>query len=163
MAQRWEHSPPTNVARVQIPASTPCVGWVCCWFSPLPRRFFSGTPGFPLSSKLTFPNSNSTGNQVDKEPLCGCVTFKSLSIYLLRGYLIIFVFSMRFQLEKFVICFLMASIIVRFEEHPNKSDIAMFLCSLMSCVITVFSVTGWRKIRFKNGIHPFLSQVISVQ
>ena len=40
MAQWWEHSPPTNVARVQIPASTPKVGWGCCWFSPLPREVF---------------------------------------------------------------------------------------------------------------------------
>ena len=44
MAQWWERSPPTNVARVQIPASTPYVGWVC-W------RFFSGYSGFPLSWK----------------------------------------------------------------------------------------------------------------
>ena len=51
VAQRWNHSPPTNVARVQIPASTPYVGWVCCLFSPLPRRFFSGYSGFPLYSK----------------------------------------------------------------------------------------------------------------
>ena len=151
MAQRWEQSPPTYVARVQIPAT----------------KVFLRYSGAPLSSTLTFPNSNATRNQADKEPLCGCVTFKSLfiylSTYLLRGYLIIFVFSMRFQLEKFVLFFLMASIIVRFEEHPNKSDIPTFLCSLMSCVITVFSVTGWRKIRFKNGIHSFVSQVISVQ
>ena len=40
VAQWWERSPPTNVARVQIPASTPCVGWVCCWFSPLLREVF---------------------------------------------------------------------------------------------------------------------------
>ena len=33
--EQWEHSPPTNVARVQIPTSMPYVGWVCCWFSPL--------------------------------------------------------------------------------------------------------------------------------
>ena len=38
VAQWWEHSPPTNVA--QIPASTPYVGWVCCWFSPLLREVF---------------------------------------------------------------------------------------------------------------------------
>ena len=43
MAQWWEHSPPTNVARFQIPASTPYVGWVCCWFSPLLREVFSKT------------------------------------------------------------------------------------------------------------------------
>ena len=31
---------PTNVTQVQIPASTPYVGWVCCWFSPLLREVF---------------------------------------------------------------------------------------------------------------------------
>ena len=40
MAQCWEHSPPTNVARVRILASTPNVGWVCRWFSPLLREVF---------------------------------------------------------------------------------------------------------------------------
>ena len=62
--------------------------------------------------------------------------------HLLREYLIIFVFSMSVQSEKFVIFFLMASISVRFEEYPDKSGIPTFPCSLMSCVITVFSVTG---------------------
>ena len=36
----WERSPPTKVARVQLPASKPYVGWVCCWFSPLNRKVF---------------------------------------------------------------------------------------------------------------------------
>ena len=40
VAQWWEHSPPTNVARVRMLASTPYVGWVCCWFSPLLREVF---------------------------------------------------------------------------------------------------------------------------
>ena len=52
IAQWWEHSPPTDVVRVQIPASTPYVGSVCCWFSPS-ERFFSGYSGFPLSSNKT--------------------------------------------------------------------------------------------------------------
>ena len=30
----WEHSPPTNEAWVWVPASTPNVGWICCWFTP---------------------------------------------------------------------------------------------------------------------------------
>ena len=51
MAQWWERSPPTNVARVQIPASTPYVGWVCCWFSPLLREVFLRVLRFSLSSK----------------------------------------------------------------------------------------------------------------
>ena len=47
MARWWERSPPTNVARVQIPASTPNVGWVCCWFSPLLREVFLRVLRFP--------------------------------------------------------------------------------------------------------------------
>ena len=82
MAQWWERSPPSDVARVEIPASTPCAGWLCCWFSPLFREVFSpGTSVFPSSQKPTFPNSNSTRNQVDEESLCGCATSKSLFIY----------------------------------------------------------------------------------
>ena len=38
MAQWWERSPPTNVARVRFPVSY--VGWVCCWFSCLLREVF---------------------------------------------------------------------------------------------------------------------------
>ena len=44
--------------------------------------FSPGTPVFPSPEKPTFPNSNSTRNQVDEEPLCGCATCKSLFIYL---------------------------------------------------------------------------------
>ena len=42
-----------------------------------PRGFSPGTPVFPSPQKPTFPNSNSTRNQVDEEPLCGCATLKS--------------------------------------------------------------------------------------
>ena len=48
-----------------------------------PRGFSPGTPVFPSPQKPTFPNSNSTRNQVDEEPLCGSATCKSLSIYYL--------------------------------------------------------------------------------
>ena len=41
VVQWWAHSPPTNVAWVQLPASTPYVG----------ERFFSGYSGCPLFSK----------------------------------------------------------------------------------------------------------------
>ena len=79
MAQWWERSPPTNVARVQIPVSTPYVGWVCCWFSPWLRVVFLRVlQFFPSPQKPTFPNSNSTRNQVDEEPFCVCTTSKSL-------------------------------------------------------------------------------------
>ena len=49
---------------------------------PCSERFFSGYSGFPSPQKPAFPNSNSTRNQVDEEPLCGCATSKSLFIYL---------------------------------------------------------------------------------
>ena len=56
---------------------------VCCWFSPLLREVFLRVLRFsPFLKKPTFPNSNSTRNQVDEEPLCGCATSKSLFIYL---------------------------------------------------------------------------------
>ena len=45
------------------------------------ERFFSGYFGFPLSARTSMSNSNSTKNQVDEEPLCGCATSKSLFIY----------------------------------------------------------------------------------
>ena len=45
-----------------------------------PRGFSPGTTVFPSPKKPTLPNSNSTRNQVDEEPLCGCATFKSLFI-----------------------------------------------------------------------------------
>ena len=47
-----------------------------------PRGYSPGTPVFLSPQKLTFPNSNSTRNLVDEEPLCGCATSKSLFIYL---------------------------------------------------------------------------------
>jgi hypothetical protein len=31
------------------------VSWVVCWFSPLPRGFFSGSSGFPPSVKINIP------------------------------------------------------------------------------------------------------------
>ena len=69
------------------PGSTPGVKAVCglsllLVLSLAPRGFSSGTPVFPSPQKPTFPNSNSTGNKVDEEPLCGCATCKSLFIYL---------------------------------------------------------------------------------
>ena len=49
---------------------------------PCSERFFPGTPVFPSPQKPTLSNSNSTRNQVDEEPLCGCANCKSLFIHL---------------------------------------------------------------------------------
>ena len=55
-----------------------------------PRGFSPSTPVFTSPQKPTFPNSNSTRNQVDEEPLCGCTTCKSLFIYLFIYRLLIY-------------------------------------------------------------------------
>ena len=90
MAQWWEHSPPNNVARVQIPASTPYVGVEFVVGSlPCSERFSLNTAVFPCPQKPTFSNSNSTRNRLDKEQLCGCATSKSLYI-LIYYYIYLF-------------------------------------------------------------------------
>ena len=62
VAQWWEHSPPTNVAPVRILASTPYVGWVCCWFSPLLREVFLWVLQFsPLLKNQHFQNPIRSG------------------------------------------------------------------------------------------------------
>ena len=69
------------------PGSNPGVDPICglsllLVLSLAPRGFSPGTQVFPSPQKPTFPNSNSTRNQVDEEPLSGCATCKSLFIYL---------------------------------------------------------------------------------
>ena len=44
------------------------------------QRFFPGYSGPPSTQKPTFPNSNSTRNQADEEPLSGCAAYKLLFI-----------------------------------------------------------------------------------
>ena len=75
------------------PGSNPGVDAICglsllLVLSLAPRGFSPGTPVFPSPQKPTFSNSNSTRNQVDEEPLCGCATSKSLFIYLVFYYLV---------------------------------------------------------------------------
>ena len=78
------------------PGSNPGVDAICglsllLVLSLAPRGFSPGTPVFPSPQKPAFPNSNSTRNQVDEEPLCGCATSKSLINFYLF-YLIFRVF-----------------------------------------------------------------------
>ena len=65
------------------PGSNPGVDAICglgllLVLSFAPRGFSPGTPVFPSPQKPAFPNSNSTRNQVDEDPLRGCATPKSL-------------------------------------------------------------------------------------
>ena len=76
------------------PGSNPRVDAICglsllLVLSLAPRSFSPGIPVFPSPQKPTFSNSNSTRNQVDEEPLCGCATCKSF--YLLFIYLTVLV------------------------------------------------------------------------
>ena len=84
------------------PGSNPGVHAICglsllLVLSFAPRGFSPGTPVFPSPQKPTFPNSNSTRNQVDEEPLCGCATSKSLFIYL---FIYLF-FNFQFPVPRF--------------------------------------------------------------
>ena len=100
VAQWWERSPPTNVARVQIPmwvafvvGSLPCFEW-----------FFFGFSGFPFPRKPTFSNSNSARNEVGDEPLCGCTTSKSLFI-LCINFIYLFYVSLQGQYSpSYILC-----------------------------------------------------------
>ena len=68
-------SRPTNVAGVQIAASTPLCGLsLLLVLSFAPRGFSPGTTVFPSPQKPTSQNSKSTRNQLGEEPLCGCAT-----------------------------------------------------------------------------------------
>ena len=78
------------------------------------ERFFSRHSGFPLSSKPTFPNSNSTRNR----PVCGCATSKSLFIYL-----IVFSLSLSLSLSSFY----------------NLSIPAEYLCLITSTAVNQFA------------------------
>ena len=64
---------------------------------PCSERFFSGFSGFPCPQKPTFPNSNSTSNQLDEGPQSGCVTSKSLFILFIHsfiGSLLVYLFTL---------------------------------------------------------------------
>ena len=74
------------------PGSNPGVDTICglsllLVLSFAPRGFSPGTLVFPSPQKPTFANSNSTRNQVDEEPQCGCATSKSLFIFIYLFYL----------------------------------------------------------------------------
>ena len=67
------------------PGSNPGVDAICglsllLVLSLVSRGFSPGPPVFPSPQKSTFPNSDSTRNQVDEEPRSACATSKSLFI-----------------------------------------------------------------------------------
>ena len=76
MAQWWENSPPTNVARVQIPASTPCGLSLLLVFFFAPSEVLPGHSGFsPLLKTQHFQIPIRPG-KIDDERLCECATSK---------------------------------------------------------------------------------------
>ena len=63
MVQWWEHSLPTNVARVRLLGPSVICGLSLLLVLVFARRGFSpGTPVFPFPQKPAFPNSNSIRN-----------------------------------------------------------------------------------------------------
>ena len=76
--------------------SNPSINAICGFslllvLSFAPRGFSSGTKVFPSPQKTTLPNSNSTRNQVDNEPLSECATSKTVIYVMLFIYLFIYV------------------------------------------------------------------------
>ena len=91
VAQWWEHSTPTNVARVQIPASTPYVGIVCCWFSRLLQEVVLRVLRFSLSSKTNiskFRFDQESGRRRTTLWMCYLQIVIYLFIYLFKSYLL---------------------------------------------------------------------------
>ena len=87
----WEHSPPTNVARVQFPGLMQYVGWVCCWFSPLLQEVFLWVLRFsPLLKNQHFQFPIRPGIE---EPVCECATSKSLFILFIFLYFEVYTIS----------------------------------------------------------------------
>ena len=86
MAQWWQRWPPTNVAQVQIPASTPYVGWVCSLLCS--KRFFFEYSSFLLSSKTNtskFQFDQESGRQRTTLWMC----YLQIIIYFIYFYLFI--------------------------------------------------------------------------
>ena len=81
---------------VQVPMLTLYVGLefvVGCL--PCSKRFFSGHYCFHSTQKPTFPNSNSTKNQVDEEQLSGCATSKQLFMVINSFIYLIYLHSLK--------------------------------------------------------------------
>ena len=51
-----------------------------------PRGFSPGTPVFPSPQTPTFPNSFSTRNHVDEEPLRGCANINNSKDFKVPGF-----------------------------------------------------------------------------
>ena len=81
VAHWWEQSPPSKLVWVYLPASMPCVGWVCQRISP-PRWEVYLLWISPLLKCQHFPIPILPG-MVEKEPFRECAIAKSLFIYLL--------------------------------------------------------------------------------
>ena len=79
MAQWFERSPPDAICGLSL----------LLVLSLASRGFSPGTPVFPSPQKPTFPNSSSTRNQIDEEPLSGCTTCKSLFIYFIIFFFVL--------------------------------------------------------------------------
>ena len=108
------------------PGSTPGVDAICglsLFLVPslAPRGFSPGTPVFSSPQKPTFPNCNSTRNQVDEEPLCGCVTGKSLSLLFIT--IIKLVFSQTLRLGYRQVLHLHAILTTYTSGAPNENTV----------------------------------------
>ena len=136
---------PTNVARVQILASTQICGLSLLLVpSFAPRGFSRGTPVFSSSQKPTLPNSSLIRNQVEEEPVCGCVSSTLLFINLMY----IFIYG-----NSDVIATL---VITNFHLYLIKRGLIQlwWQCFQISVFDDVVYAQTWKVLTPKNPIEP---------
>ena len=126
-----------------------------------PRGISPGTPVFPSPQKPTFPNSNSTRNHVDEEPLCGCATCKSLFIYLFILFIWIQTYRIFYFSRRLFAKHLTLSSWCRFLSSRSRSrkirilSISKFFLFIVVIVISILLKTAF----WQTSIHSQQSLV----
>ena len=153
--QWWEHSPPTNVTWVRILASTPYVGWVCCWPSLCcSERFFSG---FPFSSKTSiskfqFDQESGTRRTTIKVDVLPPNRYWFISLWCSMWSVILFIFAIALTLKLSFVY-----VIKHWTQLFTINLIFLFLryqvqCSMASAVMICFL---WKSLQEKREYDCF--------
>ena len=95
------------------------------------RGFFPGTPVFPSPQEPTFPNYNSTRNQVYEEPLCDSV-FAAIEYNLLNNYFnkCSFPYNVLLSVVIIFICYTCSRILGIFLVWFRSSSYCSLSCSI---------------------------------
>ena len=166
MKQWWKHTPPTHVARVQLPESTPYSMWVKFVVDSLPcsERFLSRYSNFPLSSK---PNTSKFQFDLERKD--------TLNSYVLQFGFNFFFFSVIAENKPHAICLSQDSFAYnesRHDSYPQFSRSPLYRNAwdhARHCLLHKFSnickpEEGWygqAKYCYKKTIHVVMNQFSS--